>query len=153
MSSRPPHFLAPLLTRTPGACSLVHEPTGDVLAATLRAAVDSAARRRGLLGRDDLPRTEALAIAPCSSIHTCFMRFALDVVWVRADGRVVKVYRDVSPWRVLIAPSADAVIEWRAGALRRFRIEPGERLRVHSSASSDWDQTDVWRTTDSRFAP
>jgi uncharacterized membrane protein (UPF0127 family) len=147
------HFLYPLLAANPAPCRLVHEGTGEILAASITAAVDSPSRRRGLLGRDDMPPSEALAIAPCSSIHTCFMRFPLDVVWVRADGRVVKVHRDVPPWRVLIAPSADVVIEWRAGALRRFRIERGDRVRVHQSVGSSRGQTSICRTTDSRLGP
>lgn len=57
-------------------------------------------RMRGLLGRDGLPRGECLLLDPCGAIHTIGMRFALDLVFLDADGRVVGVRRDVRPGRM-----------------------------------------------------
>jgi uncharacterized membrane protein (UPF0127 family) len=101
-----------------------------VLATDLEAAVTSETRRRGLLGRNQMAESSALILAPCGGIHTCFMRFPIDVVCVRADGRVVKVVRGLPPWRFAIAPSAFAIIEWRGHALAGFSIEPGDVLHI-----------------------
>ncbi len=79
-----------------------------------------AARRDGLGGLPDLPEDCGLWIAPCRSIHTIGMRFALDLVWLAKDGRVVRVDEDVAPWRFKLCPGARTVIETRAGAGRRF---------------------------------
>ena len=58
-------------------------------------AFDSRTRGEGCSDVPRLDRDQALVIAPCSSIHTAFMRFPIDVVFAARDGRVVKVARDV----------------------------------------------------------
>ena len=57
-------------------------------------------RMRGLLGRDSLPPDEGLWIVPCPQIHTFFMRFPIDVVFLDRDLRVVAVAEGLKPWRV-----------------------------------------------------
>jgi uncharacterized membrane protein (UPF0127 family) len=130
MSPRRGHFVSPLLSARGAPCHLVNTRTGDVLATDLEAAVTSESRRRGLLGRNHMAGSAALILAPCGGIHTCFMRFPIDVVCVRKDGRVVKVVRGLLPWRFALSPSAFAVIEWRGNALAGFSIDPGDVLRI-----------------------
>src|SRR5689334_3272925 len=86
--------------------SLVNTTTGRLLASAVELAVTSATRRKGLLGRDCLDPSVAIIIAPCQAIHTFFMRFAIDVVFVNRSGQVVKVVHDVKPWRIAVS--------WRA---------------------------------------
>ena len=90
-------------------------------------------RRRGLLGRDMLDPSAALIIAPCSAIHTFFMRFVIDVVFVDRDGRVLKMVSDVKPWRIAASSRAYAVVELNAGAIRRGELVVGDRLSLHES--------------------
>ena len=113
--------------------ALVNERTGRVLASAVEVAETSTSRRRGLLGRDSLDPSAALIIAPCSSIHTFFMRFVIDVVFVDQSGRVLKVARDVKPWRIATAPRAYAVVELNGGAVRRSDVEIGDRLVLRAS--------------------
>lgn len=101
-----------------------------IVARHVEAAVDSASRRRGLLGRDSLPADAALIIAPCSAVHTFFMRFPIDVVFVRRDGAVVKVRHTLGPSRMTAAPGAFATIELAAGAAARVGLEPGDLLTL-----------------------
>lgn len=62
---------------------------------------DSAvSRMKGLLGRMSLSSNEGLWIEPCNSIHTFFMRFPIDVVYINKNGKVLSVYRNVKPWRI-----------------------------------------------------
>lgn len=72
-------------------------------------------RARGLGFRRDMPADEALLIPRCRSVHTLTMRFALDLVWLDADGEVVRVDRGVRPGRLRWCRTARAVIECRAG--------------------------------------
>lgn len=72
-------------------------------------------RRRGLAGLDELPRGHALHILRCPTVHTVGMRFALDLVWLDGDGAVVRVDRDVRPWRVKGCRRARTVVEVAAG--------------------------------------
>jgi hypothetical protein len=71
---------------------------------------------------------QGLLLVPCSSVHTCFVRFALDLVLLDRDGRVLAVRRGVRPWRaVWPVRGTHAVLEVPAGSAC---TEPGRRLRV-----------------------
>jgi uncharacterized membrane protein (UPF0127 family) len=78
-----------------------------------------AARRRGLGGLDDLPGDRALRLG-CRAVHTFTMRFALDLIWLAADGTVVRVDRGVRPRRHRGCARARAVVETRAGFADRY---------------------------------
>ena len=67
-----------------------------------------------------------MIIAPTSAIHTFAMRFAIDVMFVSKDGRVLKVRRDVKPRRIAAAWRAFAVVELPAGAIERSDTRPGD---------------------------
>jgi uncharacterized membrane protein (UPF0127 family) len=83
---------------------------------------------RGLLGRRQLPSGEGLLLRPASSVHTAFMRFPIDAVFLDRDGRVVKIARDLRPWKTAMGRKARAVLELPAGESERCGIEVGERL-------------------------
>ncbi len=74
----------------------------------MRLAVTPLARLRGQLFR---PEPIVLLIAPCSAVHTCFMRFPIDVVFLDAELDVLRVVRDVPPWRFVRCRGAKAVLE------------------------------------------
>jgi len=105
---------------------LINERTSMAVASIVELAVTRAARRRGLLGRDALDLSAGMMLAPCVSVHTAFMRFPIDVVFVDRDGVVRKIVRDLKPWRIAASPRAYAAIELAAGIERD--IAPGDRL-------------------------
>jgi uncharacterized protein len=107
---------------------LVNQRTDEALANRVEVAVTRRDRRKGLLGRSGLEPASALIIAPCFSIHTMFMRFDIDAVFVDEDGRAVKVVRDMTPWRIAVDPTAHAVVELPAGSLRDRQVNVGDRL-------------------------
>lgn len=125
-----PSFLSPLLRNPSGAFRLVNERTGEVVAQQLLAAFDSKTRRTGLLGHGSLPAGTAMIIAPTNAIHTFFMKFPIDVLFVTKAGVVVKRRDALSPWRMSGAWRAHAVIELAAGALQRCPVRAGDRLNV-----------------------
>lgn len=88
------------------------------------------ARMRGLLGRSDLPAGEGVLLRPASSIHTLFMRFAIDAVFLDRDLRVVEVRSALPAWRMARKRGAKAVLELRAGEARRRGIEVGDVLAI-----------------------
>ena len=61
-----------------------------------------AERARGLIGRRGLPSGTGMLITKCNCIHTCFMRFPIDAVFLDGGGQVVKTVRNVRPWRLLV---------------------------------------------------
>jgi len=124
-----PHFLLDAADgRTP--CGLRVERTGAWLITNLRLAGDSAERRRGLLDAEGLQDGEGLVIAPSQGIHTFGMRFAIDVVGVTRDGRIVLIRPAVRPRRIVLSWRAFAMVELSAGAAARAAIRPGDRLVV-----------------------
>jgi uncharacterized membrane protein (UPF0127 family) len=83
----------------------------------------------GLLGRRQLHDDEGLWILPCNSIHTCGMRFDIDVLFLDHNLRVVRTMRDVRPWR-FAAARARSVIELAAGSVDRLALQSGDRLHL-----------------------
>ena len=124
------HFLRPLLDSAPTAPALWVEGRERPLATTVESAFDSASRKKGLLGRDGMADGSALVIAPCSAVHTFAMRFPIDVIFARRDGRVVKLRPAVKASRMTGAFGAFAVIEMAAGAIQRAGLKVGDKLVV-----------------------
>lgn len=87
-------------------------------------------RMKGLLGRRELPPGEGMLIEPAPSIHTFFMRFPIDAVFLSRDNEVLKVSPNVKAWRTRSCRRAFAVLELAAGEAGRRGIEPGLRLRA-----------------------
>ena len=131
--ARTPTLFAPLLNAAP--CQLRNLRANAVIARHLELAGDSKSRNRGLLGRDHLDAGAGLVIVPCSSVHTFFMRFPIDVLFIRRDGTVVKCVRDLRPWRIALAPGAYAVVEIPAGTLKDSGTERGDRVVFEPGAA------------------
>lgn len=125
-----PHFLSPLLRSPESVHAVLNQRTGRILTTALEAAFDSNTRRRGLLGRDSMPTGSGLVIAPCSGIHTCFMRFSIDIVFAARDGRVLSVRHRVAPWRMALSLRAFAVIELPGGSLSATDTQVGDALQI-----------------------
>ena len=123
-------FLSPLLRSAQPPFALTNARNGRSVARTLLTAFDSSSRRKGLLGRDSLADGSAMIIAPSSAVHTFAMRFAIDVMFVSKDGRVLKVKREVKPRRIAAAWRAFAVVELPAGAIERSDTRRGDRLQL-----------------------
>ncbi|SHK33129.1 hypothetical protein SAMN05216582_102129 [Selenomonas ruminantium] len=93
-------------------------------------------RFRGLMLRKELPAGKGLLIAPCSSIHMCFMRFAIDAIWVDKDMNILKISRNVKPWIGLAwCPGAWGVVEMTAGEADRLGLQSSTRIPVERNSS------------------
>jgi uncharacterized protein len=86
------------------------------------------ARMRGLLGRDGLEPGAGMLMTREPSVHTFFMRFPIDVVFLDKQDRIVKVVHDLRPWRFAGARRAAAVLELPAGTAATAGLEPGMTL-------------------------
>jgi uncharacterized protein len=83
---------------------------------------------RGLLGRRSLPPGEGILLRPAASIHTFFMRFPIDAVFLDRDLVVLGIERDVRPWRAAGRRRAHAVLELAGGECDRHGLGVGEQL-------------------------
>ena len=111
---------------------LVDASTGRCFVPQLEVAVESATRKKGLLGRDGLAPGAGLLIAPTNAVHTFFMRFPIDIVFVSRDGTVVKVSRAVPAWRMAAAWRGYAVVELAAGGAEFCQLTTGCRVSVRA---------------------
>jgi len=91
-------------------------------------------RMKGLLGRRSLPAGEGLLIRPAPSIHTFFMRFPIDAVFLSRAGEVMKISADVRPWRTRSCRRAYAVLELAAGEAERRGITARDHLTAEALA-------------------
>ena len=94
-------------------------------------------RMRGLLGRRGLESGEGLLLRPAGSVHTFFMRFPIDVVFLSREGDVLKVARALPAWRLAGARRAKAALELGADEAERRGISVGTRLDLTVLAGSD----------------
>jgi uncharacterized protein len=107
---------------------LADAESGQVLIERLELATSFWQRFRGWQFRALPPAGTGLLIAPCNSIHTCWMRFAIDVVFLDAMGVVLAVKPGVAPWRISMpVKHAKAVLEIPA---RRVKLMVGQRLAI-----------------------
>jgi uncharacterized membrane protein (UPF0127 family) len=105
---------------------------GTELGASVELANHSAARRKGLLGRDSLFAGEGLWILPCQAVHTVGMRFPIDLVYLDRDLRVRKVRSNVYPWRLSACVSAHSVLELAPGTIQETQTNRGDQLKISS---------------------
>jgi hypothetical protein len=87
-------------------------------------------RLRGLLGRRALSAGEGILIQPTWSIHTWFMRFPIDAVFLDRDMRVLDVRAGLPAWRIAARRGAHAVLELAAGEAAARGVAEGDRLEI-----------------------
>jgi uncharacterized membrane protein (UPF0127 family) len=87
----------------------------------------------GLQSRRELGTTEGLLLSPCQSIHTCFLRFALEVAFLDKSGRIIGVVPKLRPWRMAFAPRGTCAVVEIASGRSLFRV--GHLLSLGGSSN------------------
>jgi uncharacterized membrane protein (UPF0127 family) len=105
---------------------------GRVVCEHLLVAARPHQRMRGLLGRASLAEDEGILLRPAGSVHTFFMRFAIDVIFLDSDDVVIGIAPELAPWRTAGRKGAKAVVELAGGECARRGIAPGDKLAVAS---------------------
>src|SRR5262249_19246427 len=129
----PPRRLASRSRSVLMPVSLVNDRTRALIATAVELAETRRERRRGLLGRESLDPSAAWGLTPCAAVHTAFMRFPIDVVFLDREGVAVKLVNDLPPWRIAAAARARSVVELPAGSLRRHSVAVGDRLYIRAN--------------------
>lgn len=105
--------------------------TGEVIAQQIERADTFWARLKGLMFRRQLPPQTGLLLDPCPQIHTCFMRFEIDVLFLDKDNCVVAVSEKLKPWRMSkFYARARRTLELPGGSLQG-RIGVGDKLNFN----------------------
>jgi uncharacterized membrane protein (UPF0127 family) len=114
---------------------LINKTSGGIVASNVTKASSLWARTKGLLGTDSFAAGQAMWIVPCKSIHTFFMNYSIDVVFIAESGEVVGVYQDLPPFRASnVFWKAHSVIELPAGTLATIPCSIGDVLEVSEIA-------------------
>jgi len=104
--------------------------SGEVLCHKMIMATNILSRMKGLMFSESLPDCDGFLIAPCNSIHTFFMRYPLDIIFLDQNFNIVKVLYDLSPWRMTwIYFKSYQVLEMKAGTLKK-NLNIGEKLEA-----------------------
>ncbi len=86
-------------------------------------------RLEGLMFREKLPPDTGLLLAPCNSVHMCFMRFAIDVVYLDKEYRILKIVRNLKPWTGLsFCRQAYSTLELNVGDAEKYYLIVGEKI-------------------------
>jgi hypothetical protein len=110
---------------------------GRVVAESVTVADSTVRRLRGLLGKGDLPSGQGVLLRPAWSIHTAFMRFPIDVVFLDADQVVIKIVPRLAAFKTASCRGAREVVELRAGECDRRGLALGDRVAWAARAADD----------------
>lgn len=102
---------------------------GKILFENCKVATSFFTRFMGLMGKKEMGKNEAIIFPRCNSIHTFFMRMPIDVVFVSQNGRIVRIYNALNPWKML-APvkGAKHAVEMAAGCSAEKALREGDML-------------------------
>ncbi len=103
----------------------------NLIADDIKVADNFITRTFGLIPKESLNEGEGLLIKPCCSIHTFFMKFAIDVLFVNKKNEIVALYENVKPWRILpIHTASHYVIELSAGRISNKNIQKSDIIQI-----------------------
>lgn len=118
----------------------INQTRGTVLCELLENAGGLGGQSRGLLGREGLGAGEGMLFdngrfTPFMWMHMFFMRFAIDIVFLDRERRVIRINHDLKPWRLsAMVFGARQALELEAGAARASGTEPGDQIRFEASS-------------------
>lgn len=128
---------------------ILNSTKGNVVADDVSVARSFWSRFCGLMLRNRLADNQALLIEPSGSIHTAFMRFPIDAVFLDRDKTVVKVAENVRPYRISLS-SGHSVLEMVAGCARKAGVERGDQLVVDNQEREPIEHKAVVAVIDKR---
>ena len=117
-----------------GIQRVIDERTGNVVATAVRSADSFVTSFVGLMFKKSLPEGHGLLFRPARGIHTHFMRFPIDLIYLDKSNRVTKIRAAMRPWRFDFT-SAAVVIEMPAGSAQANDVRPGDQLRFEPASN------------------
>lgn len=104
--------------------------SGELVATNVQVADNAYLRVMGLMFKKNMNGMGGLLLDPCNSIHTFFMRFPIDVVFISRDNKVINVQRSLAPWRMTwLYFKAKKTLELPSGSLS-LNVKEGVELEV-----------------------
>ena len=117
---------------------LIHENSKQIIAQNILMARSLWERAKGLIGTSDFSAKNTLWILPCTGIHTFFMKFPIDVIFVNKKLQIKVIFKNILPSRIIYPPLFSrtySVFEFKTPALKPFPLKTGDQLRVDEATS------------------
>ena len=112
--------------------NIYNSTKNNLIASNVKVAQNFITRSIGLLSKKSISDDEGLIIKPCCSIHTYFMKFPIDVLFVNRKNMIVALYENVDRTRILpIHLSSSYVVELAAGLISKKNIEKGDIIQIN----------------------
>ncbi len=105
-----------------------------MLGEAIETARSGSERKKGLLGRQGLEAGGGMWIVPCEGIHTFFMKFAIDVIYIDRKHKVRKTVARLGAWRMSLCLPAHSVLELPVGVIEASGTKPGDQLEFGQPA-------------------
>jgi uncharacterized membrane protein (UPF0127 family) len=122
----------------PGKVCVFNQTRQSFLSMGVTVADSHLARLKGLLGRRKLPANEGLWVAPSQGVHTIGMLFAIDVIYLDADNRVIHLVEDLRPFRVSrVKMTGASVLELPVRTIFESETQVGDELVICSAAEME----------------
>ena len=113
---------------------LINKNTKEVLFSNVTIAETFIQRLCGLMFRSSISNDTTFVFYRTSAIHTFFMRFPIDIIFLDRDMKVVDICKLVKPWRMRVCPGSKAVIECSGNVTGKKGLKEGDKLSVLSCA-------------------
>ncbi len=110
--------------------SITSSQQGTMISSKAKIANSFGLRLKGLMFDKSLDESGALIFYHAPAIHTCFMNFAIDIVFLDKDNKVIRICEAVKPWKMVFCPSAKLVIELPSHRASRRSLEIGDKLDI-----------------------
>ena len=117
---------------------LINKKNNKTLAQNIIIAHSLFSRMKGLMGKKDFPLSDTLWLLPCKGgIHTFFVKFPIDVVFVNRSLHITHIFKNITPWKIVypsylsfLIPKTYSVFEFKTPALSHCQIQQGDQLHV-----------------------
>ena len=111
--------------------SLIKKDTQQVIARSVYKASNLWEKTKGLLGQEDMPASQAFWLTSCASVHTFFMKFSIDVIFVDKNLKITSIAHSVPPFRIVSGTwKTSSTFELKANQLNSFNLKKGDELYV-----------------------
>jgi len=108
---------------------LIDAHSQQILLSQLSVTNSTLERMRGLLGSAPLDNNSGLLINPCNSIHTWFMKYPIDIIFIDKQGVIKKIVQAIKPWRFAWCFGAVSTLELGAYNAQRLKLQKGQKIQ------------------------
>ena len=109
---------------------IINKENSQTLSAKAKVADSFLKRLRGLMFKKSIGEDEALIFYKAASIHTFFMRFPIDIIFLNKESKVIKICPNLKPWKMVFCLKSAITIEFQANKASINSLKIGDTLEI-----------------------